>query len=254
MKLNRLYFSPTGGTEKVVKLLSDAWDCEKCDLDFSVCDGDYACTFGREELCIIGVPSFGGRVPAVALEHLRRMKADGTPAILVAAYGNRDYDDTLLELKETVKQIGFRVIAAVAAVTEHSVMRQFGAGRPDDADRAELLSFGQRIRASGASLSEVAVKGNTPYKVYSGIPLKPAANKACNQCGACATVCPVGAIPPKTPSQTRKEACISCMRCISICPQHARKLNRVLLFVAAKGLKAKCTGRKQNELFVGESQ
>lgn len=75
MKLHRIYFSPTGGTEKVVRLLSEAWDCEKRDIDFSAHGGDYTtCSFGSDDLCVIGVPSFGGRVPAVALERLRQMK------------------------------------------------------------------------------------------------------------------------------------------------------------------------------------
>lgn len=90
--------------------------------------------------------TFGGRVPAPAVERLSQMKANGAKAILVCVYGNRAYEDTLVELEDTAKQAGFRVIAGVAAVAEHSIVRQFAAGRPDEQDKAQLCQFAQEIQ------------------------------------------------------------------------------------------------------------
>ena len=36
MKLFEIYFSPTGGTKKVVKIISNSWNCEKTEID--LCD------------------------------------------------------------------------------------------------------------------------------------------------------------------------------------------------------------------------
>ncbi|MEG1097769.1 MAG: hypothetical protein RSD80_02935 [Raoultibacter sp.] len=108
MKINRLYFSPTNSTQKVIELISDAWNGEVRDIDISDPHKEYAeCTFAADELCLVGVPAFGGRVPTCALEHLARMKASATPTVLVATFGNRAYDDTLLELKTPFRARAF---------------------------------------------------------------------------------------------------------------------------------------------------
>ena len=56
--------------------------------------------FGPDDLVLFGVPVYGGRIPSPAVQTLRRMQGSRTPAVLVAAYGNREYDDALLELAD----------------------------------------------------------------------------------------------------------------------------------------------------------
>lgn len=250
-KVYNMYFSPTGGTERAVDLVSSAW-AESEDIDLSVFGADYSrYHFSPDELCIIGVPSYGGRVPAPALEHLARMKGDNTPAVLVAAYGNRAYDDTFLELKDTAEAAGFICIAAVAAVAEHSIARRYGAGRPDQTDEKVLKGFAEQIKErlrESEHPQSIAVPGNRPYRQFGGVPMKPKASAKCVGCGACARRCPAGAIPVQNPRLTDKERCISCMRCIQVCPVGARKCNPILTAVAANKLKKVCTERKENEL------
>ncbi|MCB7302805.1 EFR1 family ferrodoxin [Bariatricus massiliensis] len=250
-KVYTMYFSPTGGTEKAVDLVGSAWPKSE-DIDLSVFGADYSrYQFTPDELCIIGVPSFGGRVPNVALTHLAQMKGDGTPAVLVVSYGNRAYDDAFLELKDTVEAAGFVCIAAVAAVTEHSIAHRYGAGRPDQTDEAELRQISGQIqrRLEGAeSPQSIEVPGNRPYRDYTGVPMKPKASGKCVSCGVCARRCPVGAIPVDSPNVTEKEKCISCMRCIQVCPVHARKCSSLMIALASHKLKKVCSTRKNNEL------
>ena len=205
---------------------------------------------------IFGVPSYGGRVPAPAAERFRNLKGQKTPIILLTAFGNRDYDDTLLEMKDLAEEQGFVPAAAVAAAAEHSIMRQYAEGRPDSRDKSELTDFAVKIREKieqtedTERVSELSVKGNRPYREYNGVPMKPSAGKQCKKCGLCARLCPAGAIPAEHPEETVKKMCISCMRCIAVCPEHARSISRPMLLAASMKLKKECSERKRNELII----
>ncbi|MEF9940475.1 MAG: 4Fe-4S binding protein [Clostridium sp.] len=248
-----MIFSPTGGTEKVIKLLEKDFLTEKS-IDLTKMNAnDSDLDLKKDDLCLIGVPSYGGRVPQAALERLRQIKGNGALAIIVVVYGNRAYDDTILELKNELTDCHFQVVSAVAAIAEHSIMHQFGKGRPDAADELELHKIAQDIKvvlSNRIGNEELQVPGNKPYREYGGVPFKPQANKTCNKCGKCSAHCPVGAISKENPSVTDKNKCISCMRCVSICPQNARSIHKVLLFAASEKMKKECSGRKQIEAFL----
>lgn len=256
MKVYQMYFSPTGGTKKVAEVLSGAWDCgaEEVDLLLSGTE-DGGKSFTPEDICIVAVPSFGGRVPVPALERLRKMHGGGARAVLAAVYGNREIDDTLLELKDELIQAGFSCVAAVAAVAQHSIFPRFGAGRPDETDRGQLRDFAGQIRMyleKNQAGGRLDVPGSRPYREFGGVPIKPKAGKLCNGCGKCAEQCPVQAIPRENPADVDKERCISCMHCIAVCPVGARHNSQMLLAVAAKKMEKSCTPRKENKLYLAE--
>lgn len=249
-------FSPTGSTEKVMEILTGVWDQEVQEIDLTDYQNEKKeYEFRQEDLVYMGVPSYGGRVPATATERLNRMKGNGALAVVVVSFGNRAYEDTLLELKQTAENNGFHVVGAVAAVTEHNIMHQFATGRPDEADQKELLEYGNKLKErilsdSGIRDMDLKLPGNEPYKDYHGIPLKPHADKECIKCGLCAKLCPVGAISAEDPSLTDDKKCISCMRCISVCPEGARGLNKLMLAGSVQMLKKACSEPKKNECYI----
>ena len=249
--LYNIYFSPTGGTKKVADILMGHLGGEFCDVD--ICRDIEKMTLQADDVCLVSVPSFAGRVPAVAIERLKKITANGAKAILNCVYGNREWDDTLTELQDTLEACGFVCAAAVAAVAEHSVLRQFAAGRPDADDSRELAEFTRKITAklNSGVFGKLELSGSHgTYKEVGPIPFKPEADESCDGCGICAAGCPVGAIDKSDSRKTDKEVCISCMRCQSICPKHARDLDPAFMSAMAERMAPKLGGRKNNCLFI----
>lgn len=253
MKLYSLYFSPTGGTLKAARLLCSAWSCEITEVDLSDrCLNTGNLQFEKDDVCIVTVPSFGGRVPQFIIPKLESMNGNGCRAVIATAYGNRDFDDTLLELKNTLEAHGFVCAGAAAAVTQHSIAPRYGAGRPDADDEKVLRNFSARLKAAAESETAVSVTvpGSYPYKPCGPSAIKPAADEKCIKCGICAARCPVNAIPEEDPSATDADKCISCLQCVSICPQKARSVDPNILKAVEQRLEKVCSERKNNTLYI----
>lgn len=252
-EINNIYFSPTYSTEKVVKIVGNVLSDKSTNIDLTVRQRDYSnYEFNQDEICVVGVPSFGGRVPRDASERLKKIKGNNTLAVIVVTYGNRAYEDTLLELKNILKDSGFICIAAIGVVCEHSIVSSYAKGRPDDSDIKTLENYALQIRSviENDLIREVRVPGNIPYKKYGTVPIVPDVNESCTSCGYCAKVCPVGAIPMDNPNSTDNKKCISCMRCIKVCSSNARYLDEKLIISLKHKLKEVCSVRKETELFL----
>ena len=253
MSVFEIVFSPTGGTEKVSGLVAGVLDGNTVTVDLTDSGQDFrAVSMTKDDVAVISVPSYAGRVPAVAVDRLGMVRGNGARAVLICVYGNRAFEDTLVELEDVAKRAGLRVVAAVAAIAEHSVARQFAAGRPDAKDVAQLAEFAQRIRQKllDGDISEPSIHGNRPYKQAGGCGMVPQATEGCVSCGACAASCPVRAIDKDDPRQVDGEACISCMRCVAVCPRSARKPNPAALSAVTKMLSKACVVRKECRLFI----
>lgn len=211
------------------------------------------------ELCVIAVPVYGGRVAATALQRLQRLKGNGSPAILVVVYGNRDYEDALLELRGTAVQLGFVPLSAGALIGEHSFSTPelpIAAGRPDADDLQQAREFGksslekwEKLQAAGNPITELTVKGNFPYKQLTpGAPACPTCTDGCFACGECIEVCPTHAIhfsEDQSSIETDIHKCIKCCACVKCCPNEAREFSTPFAAI----LHEKFSARRQPELF-----
>ncbi|MBQ8604178.1 MAG: 4Fe-4S binding protein [Oscillospiraceae bacterium] len=250
-----LLFSATGRTEKVLDIISGRWEGEKIRLDLSSPEFDgsrYNIT--AEDFCIFATSVFEGRIPAPALQNLKKLTTGGAKMLLVAVFGNRAVDDCLLEMKNEAERLGFVPVAAIEASVQHSIITKVEASRPDQGDIAELKAFADKVKQLMDEKidGQLNVPGNYPYVEMGGVPLKPKGNKNCVNCGLCAAKCPVKAIDKTNPRLTDKNKCITCMRCAEICPVDARNFPGFMVGAVHLAMKSKFAGRKPNKLYIPE--
>lgn len=204
-----------------------------------------------DDLTIVAVPVWGGRVPAQAAETIRQADGHGRKAIAVVVYGNRDYDDALLELVDLLRGKGFTVIAAAAFVAEHCIFPGVATGRPDAADMALIEDFSfQCINASGEDIDAAKIKGKRPYKKPMGVPFHPATDlDKCLHCGQCVRECPSSAIASDTMA-TDGSRCNACSHCIAVCRQGARSFSGLGYKIMSWGFGKMCARRREPEWFI----
>lgn len=255
-QVTSIYFSPTGSTKEVVERIASEFPGAKESMDMTEMVSfrpDY--TFREDEIVLVGVPVYGGRIPAAAIERFKKLHGRQTPVVLVVVYGNRAYEDALLELKQVMVEQGFRPAAGIAAVAEHNIARGVAVGRPDKKDWEQLKKFTEEVIRRLAEvkcnydLPELAVSGNYPYKNPGSAPMKIKVSSSCIGCGKCIKTCPVQAISRTDAKVMDTGRCIHCMRCVKLCPTNARKLGFLVQLAIDKKLKKVCAERKEPELF-----
>ncbi len=258
-----IYFSPTRTTKRILEEIAAGVGCDLAthlDLTPPAIGGRRLAVAGAS-LAIIGAPVYGGRLPAIAVERLRQLQGNGALAVPVVLYGNRLFEDALLELCDVVAGRGFRPVAGGAFIGEHSYSTAalpLSSGRPDAQDLEQACDFGRQIRekllalSSSRSLTALAVPGNFPYREWrKPMDIAPATDMTlCTRCGACVEVCPTAAITPEDVSQTDPVSCLLCCACVRACPAGARVLDHPVIQQTQKWLSTGCAERKEPEVWL----
>ncbi|EPS52136.1 iron-sulfur cluster-binding protein [Clostridium botulinum A1 str. CFSAN002368] len=220
-------------------------------------------SFSEEDIVIVGVPVYAGRVPNVLLKYLKTIAGNDALAIAVVLYGNRNYDDALIELKDILELDGFKVVAGAAFIGEHSFSNSLAQNRPDKKDMDIVKEFADEIYTKIINekiMKTVFVKGNTPYRKYympkdeKGQPIdirkvKPKTNNNCIDCKLCANLCPMGSIDFEDVTKLNG-ICIKCCACIKKCPVEAKYFDDSGYLKHKKELENNFRYRKEPELFI----
>ena len=253
MKIDKtyaVYFSPTGTSQKSAVSIARGIEGTLEEIDITNLPIESR-AFSRQNLVVFGVPVYGGRIPKEAIWRLKKFAGDHTPCVITVTYGNRDFDDSLLELFNLVNKQGFIPIAAAALVGQHTY-GEIQVGRPDHQDEYQDGLFGSlvRLKMNKDDLTFVSVPGHYPYRPGGNAgKFRPLTNDKCNHCGLCVKKCPVQAID-KDDCCTIADNCLSCFRCIRICPNQAKNMDEPNYQAFADEFSKKLSQRKENEYFV----
>ena len=268
-KIYAMYWSATGTTQTVVctiaQTLAQCAGTQIQEIDFTLpAARTVVQTFTEDDLVVFGTPVYAGRVPNVLLNYLHTIQGGGALAVPVVLFGNRNYDDGLIELRNLLEEDGFHTIAGAAFVGEHAFSRTLAAGRPDAGDLAQASAFAQNIwdkLQNTSCKTPVEVCGQTPVRPYytprdrAGHPInilkvKPKTRlEQCNQCRLCAKVCPMGSIDPQHPEQVAG-ICIKCCACVKKCPTGAKYYDDAGYLYHKEELELGYTRRAQNQTFL----
>ena len=265
-KVYAIYFSPTGTTEKTAISIARGTGIELEKIDLTTCQArrDFKHAFKKNELAIVGLPVYGGRLPAKLDNFFSGLHGRGSPAIALVVYGNREYEDALIELKVRLEERGFNVIAGAAFIGQHTFSEKIAGGRPDAGDLAMAKDFGRKTVQHIDKLMQgtLHVKGNYPY-VRQGFdstkPFGPLATytnivttEECTRCGLCAEECPWEAIDSDDYATIDYTKCMRCLRCIRVCPAGAKKNISAKFDEALPVFEKMVSARKEPELFLAE--
>jgi ferredoxin len=261
-KLHLIYFSPTGTTRRIVEQVAlgiKAPITEQHDLTLNSAGINTRLTEG---IAIIAVPVYAGRMPEICQQRMERLSADQIPAVLVVLYGNREFEDALVELRDFARSKGFIVRAAAAFVGEHSystASHPVAANRPDQDDLNKARQFGEAIAQSlqeGDLSPEPAIPGSVPYRERPPLGgISPSLiQERCTRCGTCITNCPTNVITLTDHIVTDAGDCILCCACIKNCPEQARVLDHPVLNARREMLTTHCSARKEPLIFIGTAE
>jgi ferredoxin len=260
--VSAVYFSPTGTTQKIVLTIAKGTGIPFKNIDLTLPDSrrEFRQSFGTDDLVIVGLPVYAGRLPLYLDDFFAGLEANCTAAAAVVSYGNREYNDALIELRIRLEDRGFRIRSAAAFIGQHTFSARIATGRPDAGDLSIAADFGKKTLScigTNAIWGNLRLEGNYPFKWQGFDPNSIPADypplprlvtiEGCDECLSCIPNCPWQAIAPDRNRDYSK--CMLCYRCMKNCPHDAVQVTGEAFLQMLPQFEAMCSRRRDPELF-----
>ena len=244
MKVLILYFSATGNTAKMAKVIEERF----AEMGGEVTMSNMTSYTNRQEkidlapydAVVFGSPVHSRRAPRVVREWLRTLNGQNKKCSMFFTYGGFGVHPTHYSTREILEEQHFRVVSSAEFLGTHTF--NLGGwkameGRPDEHDFEVAKAYVERTykRFTDEDESLLGELEKTEYteeqldsvetsrfKVLTQLPTRD--GEECSMCLDCEELCPTGAMEAES-GEADKEKCIACLACVSSCPEEALKIN-----------------------------
>ncbi|NVM01569.1 MAG: 4Fe-4S binding protein [Candidatus Helarchaeota archaeon] len=244
MKVLIIFFSQTGGTEKIAEqiqkgILKNGNECEMVRIK----DAKNK-KLANFDLIGLGCPTFYYREPISVKLFIQKMdKVDGKHCFIFCTHGSI-IGNTFYYMNEALNKKGYLVIGAYDSYSESSIQfypqPMHTAKHPDDIELREAEEFGQKVceislkikKGEKSLIPKFELIENTWWARDSKLATPEALRSIspefkinidkCTKCLTCQENCPVDAIDVEAdPPEIQKDGCIFCWFCEKLCPEGA---------------------------------
>ncbi|MHA2398530.1 MAG: EFR1 family ferrodoxin [Promethearchaeota archaeon] len=260
MKVLILYFSATGNTAKIAKVIKEKFKEEGVMVTMSditpLGDRQRKIDFEPYQAVVFGAPTHARRAPRVFRDWLRTLDGQGKKCSMFFTYGGFGVHPTHYSTREILKEQNFIVVSSAEFLGAHTFnlggWRALG-DRPNELDFHVAQDYveltykrftGEDDRILGdlekTEYTEEKLDSaeSSRFKKVTQLPTR--GGDECGMCLNCEESCPTGAMEAES-GEADKEKCIACLGCVYICPEEALKINDMSESWALKLNKEKVT-------------
>jgi len=239
-----LYFSATGNTAKIAKVMEEKFKEEGVDVTMSditpLAERQGKIDFEPYQAVVFGAPTHSRRAPRIMREWLRTLDGQGKKCSMFFTYGGFGVHPTHYSTRQILKEQNFIVVSSAEFLGAHTFnlggWRAMG-DRPNSLDFEVVKDYVELTckRFTGEDERILGELEKTEYteeqldwaeslrfKKITQLPTR--GGESCGLCLECEELCPTGAMEAES-GEADKEKCIACLACVFNCPENALKIN-----------------------------
>lgn len=244
MKLAIVFFSATGNTARVARVIKNRFE----ESGMAVDGYDITPPPGRQKNIdftpyqgvVFGFPVHSLRAPRVVREWLRTLDGQGKKASLFFTYGGFSVHPAHHATRQILTDQNFRVVASAEFPGAHTFnlggWRAFP-DRPNEIDYTLAQTYAQatlerltgqdsgllgELDQSRYSQEQLDQFERLRFQIITQLPTRE--DRECRLCMACEDACPAGAMDA-TAGRVDSQKCIACLGCVALCPDQALSIN-----------------------------
>jgi len=239
-----LYFSATGNTAKIAKVLKQKFNEVGVEVTLSditpLAERQGMIDFEPYQAVVFGAPTHSRRAPRIMREWLRTLDGQGKKCSMFFTYGGFGVHPAHYSTRQILNEQNFIVVSSAEFLGAHTF--NLGGWRALE-DRPNSLDFevakdyveltckrftGEDERILGElekteyTEEQLDSAESLRFKKLTQLPTR--GGEECSLCLECEELCPTGAMEAES-GEADKKKCIACLACVSNCPESALKIN-----------------------------